>query len=158
MSCEQSTTAAIALENCDSTPCNNTDRFRSRAQPFRPCDLDPLGQAQASNLSPRLHQNHPHREDELRRAFSRARTMENKPPAEPTRARTTVEFSGESVQPVCAWSGTAAHRINPTQKKSLDHLFTIAPLAKALPRTAPSPENRWSDHYSQKSPARSSLH
>jgi hypothetical protein len=41
-----------------------------------------------------------YRTDRLRRAFNRARTVENKAPAEPTSARTTVEFSGESTQPI----------------------------------------------------------
>ena len=43
-----------------------------------------------------------YREDELRRALARARRVENRAPAEPRRPRTTVGFSGESVQPVWA--------------------------------------------------------
>jgi hypothetical protein len=43
-----------------------------------------------------------YRWDELRRAFTRTRTIEMNAPADPTSARTTVGFSGESVQPVCA--------------------------------------------------------
>jgi hypothetical protein len=42
---------------------------------------------------------------ELRR--TRARTAEKSAPADPTSASTTVGFSGESVQPVCARSGIA---------------------------------------------------
>src|ERR1035437_6241281 len=48
-----------------------------------------------------------YRRDELRLAFTRARTAENSAPAPPTSASTTVWFSGESVHPVCACSGTA---------------------------------------------------
>jgi hypothetical protein len=48
-----------------------------------------------------------YRWDRLRRAFTRARTAENNAPAPPTSASTTVGFSGESVQPVCARSGIA---------------------------------------------------
>jgi hypothetical protein len=43
-----------------------------------------------------------YRLDELRRALTRARIVENNAPAEPTSAKTTVGFSGESVQPLWA--------------------------------------------------------
>jgi hypothetical protein len=57
-----------------------------------------------------------YRWEEFRRALARA--AERSAPADPTSASTTVEFSGESVQPVCACRGIAtnsnsAHPMNP---------------------------------------------
>jgi len=40
----------------------------------------------------------------------RARAVAKNAPAEPTRARIAVGFSGESVQPICACSGSVAQR------------------------------------------------
>ena len=71
-----------------------------------------------------------YRADELRRAFMRARSVENNAPAEPTRARTTVGFSGESSQPLWARSGMATQRISTNQRKFSNDLFIIIVLAK----------------------------
>jgi hypothetical protein len=67
-----------------------------------------------------------YRNDELRRAFKRARTVENKAPADPTRARTTVGFSGESVQPVWACNGAAINRKSADQKRNCTDLFIFS--------------------------------
>jgi hypothetical protein len=67
----------------------------------------------------------PYRDDELRRAFKRARTVENKAPADPTSARTTVGFSGESVQPVWARNGEAINKKTADQKRNCTDLFII---------------------------------
>jgi hypothetical protein len=48
-----------------------------------------------------------YRREELRRARSRTRIAENNAPAPPTSASTAVGFSGESVHPVCACTGSA---------------------------------------------------
>lgn len=64
-----------------------------------------------------------YRDDELRRAFRRARTVENNAPADPTSARTTVGFSGESVQPVWACNGAAINRKSADQKRNCTDLF-----------------------------------
>src|SRR6185437_3611840 len=61
--------------------------------------------------------------ERLRRALMRARTVENSPPAEPTNARTMVGFSGESVQPDCAWRGAAASRRQAAQSTKRVDLF-----------------------------------
>jgi hypothetical protein len=47
---------------------------------------------------------------ERRRALMRARAETKNALAEPTTARTAVGFSGELVQPVCAWRGRAMER------------------------------------------------
>ena len=64
-----------------------------------------------------------YRDDERRRAFKRARTVENNAPADPTSARTTVGFSGESVQPVWACNGAAINRKSADQKRNCTDLF-----------------------------------
>lgn len=64
--------------------------------------------------------------DELRRSFNRARTVENKAPAAPTRPRTTVGFSGEFVQPSWACRGRATARRDAEHRKSSNFLFMIA--------------------------------
>jgi hypothetical protein len=53
----------------------------------------------------------------------RERMVENKPPAEPTRASTMVGFSGESVQPDCACRGAAIRSRAAAQRKSRRDLF-----------------------------------
>ncbi len=67
----------------------------------------------------------PYREDELRRAFQRARAVENNAPAEPTSASTTVGFSGESVHPVCACRGTATRRSSAAHRYRSNGLVMI---------------------------------
>lgn len=74
-----------------------------------------------------------YRDDELRRAFKRARTVENNAPADPTRARTTVGFSGESVQPVWACNGDAINRKSADQKRNCTDLFiNLLDLAQSI--------------------------
>jgi len=69
--------------------------------------------------------NQVYRDDESRRALKRARTVENKAPADPTSASTTVGFSGESVQPVWARNGAAINRKSADQKRNCTDLFII---------------------------------
>jgi hypothetical protein len=59
----------------------------------------------------------------LWRAFARARNVENKPAAEPTSARMTVGFSGESVQPVWAWAGIATDKIAADHRSTWSNFF-----------------------------------
>src|ERR1035438_9176471 len=65
---------------------------------------------------------------DLRRALKRRRAAARNAPAEPTTASTAVGFSGESVQPVCAWAitGTASTAIrseeHTSELQSLRHL------------------------------------
>jgi hypothetical protein len=56
--------------------------------------------------------------DVLRRAFARLRSVENNPAAEPTIARMTVGFSGESVQPLCACRGRVTETTAAKHNKS----------------------------------------
>jgi hypothetical protein len=66
---------------------------------------------------------------------TRARTAENNAPAPPTSASTTVGFSGESVQPVCPYSGAATNTITAHARITTVDLFT-----EFLPRQLePSP-------------------
>jgi hypothetical protein len=56
-------------------------------------------------------------EPEFLRAFRRIRAEEIRNPAEPNIASTIVGFSGESVQPVCAWANAGiASNAKPTNK------------------------------------------
>ena len=73
-----------------------------------------------------------------RRALIRSRTAENSAPAPPTSASTTVGFSGESVQPVCATSGAAINTNTAHPRITTVDLFmnilpinlTLSPLTK----------------------------
>ena len=60
-----------------------------------------------------------------RRERRRARRLENSAPAPPTSASTTVGFSGESVQPVCACTGAATNNIA-ARARNVSAAFFIA--------------------------------
>src|ERR1017187_5733534 len=64
-----------------------------------------------------------YRWEEFRRALSRERTAENSAPAPPTSASTTVGFSGESVHPVCPYSGAATSTITAHPKNRRPDFF-----------------------------------
>jgi hypothetical protein len=65
----------------------------------------------------------------FRRAFILARTAENIAPAPPTRASTTVGFSGESVHPVCAYSGiVASAAIAKPRNTTVDFFMQTSPI------------------------------
>jgi hypothetical protein len=62
---------------------------------------------------------------ELRRARKRARAEATNAPAEPTRARTTVGFSGEFTQPPCAFAETVTATIHPMPVRRSAYFFMI---------------------------------
>src|ERR1017187_5388161 len=68
-----------------------------------------------------------YRWEEFRRALSRERTAENSAPAPPTSASTTVGFSGESVHPVCPYSGaaTSSTSAHPRHPKTILRILTF---------------------------------
>src|SRR5437870_7351402 len=73
---------------------------------------------------------------ELRRAFMRERAEARNAPAEPTAARMTVGFSGESSQspvvisPPWAWSGRAAAERKSAKPKSRKSFFMVSSFGK----------------------------
>src|ERR1035441_10508842 len=72
-----------------------------------------------------------YRWEEIRRALIRERTAENNAPAPPTSASTTVGFSGESVQPVCPYSGAATSTITAHPRNTTVDFFISLPLVQS---------------------------
>jgi hypothetical protein len=66
-----------------------------------------------------------------------ARTAESKAPAPPRSASTAVGFSGESVHPVCAWSGTVTSIIAAPINMVADFVIVIS-LCNAGPNSLSS--------------------
>lgn len=63
----------------------------------------------------------------LRRALKRACADRMKAPAEPTRARTTVGFSGEFTQPFCALAERATVKSRATRQNGRNDFFIDNP-------------------------------